>query len=544
MLSEGIALGRREFSPERRSLGAYYTSSGVADVLCSWAIRSSRDRILEPSFGGCEFITSARSRLVLLGEREPLKQVFGADIDLRAFAALNERHPDAFAENFRHGDFLGMTVDDLARGGVDVVIGNPPYVRHHTISEDVFVRASRLRDARLAHLPMQANLWAFFVIHACSFLRPHGRMALVLPQNYLYSSYAKSVRYFLQQHFASVIEIKIKQHLFESEGAAEKSVLVLCDDWNADGNSSGSVERLYSDGIHEVSRLLVEADRSNTLSAAVDLLSANSETMTLGEICDVKIGTVLGDARFFIFDIARALKEGIDPALLRFAATKASIVPGLELSAEDLADAFRHGRKVAVLDTAFGIDDSVRAYLASMPDAKIRGNVTFGKRSIWHQPFRDADRIDAFFTGMSHLFPRLALNPDNMPCTNALYELRFKHQLDELEKLQLPLSMISSFGQLSSEIEGRPYGSGLLKHEPSDVRRIQILKVEAQRSRIQAAFEHADLEMKRGNPEAATSIADDFFIAHRAFSNGDVARFKTSIEVKRRERLKLRVSKA
>lgn len=537
-LPKGIALGRREFSLERRSLGAYYTSRDVADVLCSWAIRSGRERILEPSFGGCEFITSARNRLASLGAKGPLSQVYGADIDANAFAALSDRHPDAVAGNFRLGDFLGMTVHDLVKDRVDVVIGNPPYVRHHAISEDVFTRASRLRDAKIAHLPMQANLWAFFVIHASSFLKPDGRMALVLPSNYLYASYAEAIRIYIRQHFASVVEIEVSQHLFEHEGAAEKSVLVFCDQWNPDGTTSGRAERARVEGIAEVSSILNDINVRKTAPASFELLSAVPGTTTLGDICDVKIGTVLGDARFFVFDISRANAHRISMTKLRLVATKASIAQGLRLTFDDLANAFREGKKVAVLDTTRGEDESVRAYLSLMPEEKIRANATFKKRATWHQPFGDNDPTDALFTGMSHLFPRLTLNPDNVPCTNALYSLRFKNELGEAERLQLPLSIVSSFGQLSAEIEGRPYASGLLKHEPSDVRRILRINVDAKLSRVREAFEQTHSEMMAGNVGAARSIADDFFVAHGAFSGAEIVKFRTQITQKRMARVK------
>lgn len=70
----------------RRKLGSYYTPSNVADVLCTWAIRNPDDKILEPSFGGCEFITSAHKRLSSLGCIDPLKNIIGADIDSAADA--------------------------------------------------------------------------------------------------------------------------------------------------------------------------------------------------------------------------------------------------------------------------------------------------------------------------------------------------------------------------------------------------------------------------------------------------------------------------
>ena len=43
----------------RKNLGAYYTNRPVADFLVSWAVRSSKDRVLDPSFGDGVFIISA-----------------------------------------------------------------------------------------------------------------------------------------------------------------------------------------------------------------------------------------------------------------------------------------------------------------------------------------------------------------------------------------------------------------------------------------------------------------------------------------------------
>ncbi|QPB24446.1 N-6 DNA methylase [Rhizobium sp. 007] len=531
-------MGRREFSQERRSLGAYYTSRAVADILCGWAIRTAADRVLEPSFGGCEFIESARNRIAELGAEHPISSIYGADIDPSAFAALSVRHPDSNAENFRLGDFLGITRNEIACDGVHAIVGNPPYVRHHKISEAVFVRASRLRDAKLAKLPMQANLWAFFVIHACSFLAPLGRMAWVLPQNYLYATYAKSVRQFLAQHFESVIEIEIKQHLFETEGAAEKTVLVFCDRWSAEGTNSAVLKRFYVESLAEASACLRDPYTHHQPHYDGDDPLSKIGTDCLGDICNIKIGAVLGDSRFFLFDRKRAQEVGIKPRLLRMAATKASTVTGLMFSARTIAGQFKQGQKVGVLDTAFGTDKSVLAYLETMPATTIDTNVTFKKRKIWHQPFEGDDEPDAVLTGMSHLFPRLALNPDKLPCTNALYALRFKSPQDEMLKLQLPLSMVSSLGQLSAEIEGRPYGSGLLKHEPSDARRIRVVTVKSDITTLRTAFARADSAMKDGDYERATNIADDFFIEHNSYSRKDLEAFRARLSRKRKDRIR------
>src|ERR1039458_8041915 len=49
--------------------GGYYTSPEVASWLCSWAIRSVKETVLEPSCGNGVFLTAAARRYEELGAR-------------------------------------------------------------------------------------------------------------------------------------------------------------------------------------------------------------------------------------------------------------------------------------------------------------------------------------------------------------------------------------------------------------------------------------------------------------------------------------------
>ncbi|EFG8200284.1 N-6 DNA methylase, partial [Escherichia coli] len=81
-----IVSGKRERDlHERRQLGAYYTPERLSDMLAFWAIRSSADQVLEPSFGGCGFLQSAVKALKDCGSRNPKNSIFGCDIDAVAF---------------------------------------------------------------------------------------------------------------------------------------------------------------------------------------------------------------------------------------------------------------------------------------------------------------------------------------------------------------------------------------------------------------------------------------------------------------------------
>jgi hypothetical protein len=67
----------------RKALGAFYTPRPMAQALVDWAVRSTEDRVLDPSFGGLVFLEAGVERLRSLGL--PLtsasQRVGGIDID-------------------------------------------------------------------------------------------------------------------------------------------------------------------------------------------------------------------------------------------------------------------------------------------------------------------------------------------------------------------------------------------------------------------------------------------------------------------------------
>jgi type I restriction-modification system DNA methylase subunit len=89
-------------------------------------------------------------------------------------------------------------------GSYDAVIGNPPYVRYQDFAGEARARS---REAALrAGVPLTrlASSWAAFTVHGALFLKPGGRLGLVLPAELLSVNYAAEVRRFLMQRFARI----------------------------------------------------------------------------------------------------------------------------------------------------------------------------------------------------------------------------------------------------------------------------------------------------------------------------------------------------
>ena len=86
-------------------------------------------------------------------------------------------------------------------------------------------RAAALRaGVRLSRL---ASSWAAFTVHAALFLKPGGRLGLVLPAELLTVNYAADVRRFLMARFARVRLVLFTERVFP--GVQEEVVLLLAE---------------------------------------------------------------------------------------------------------------------------------------------------------------------------------------------------------------------------------------------------------------------------------------------------------------------------
>jgi hypothetical protein len=159
--------------------------------------------------------------------------------------------------------------------------------------------------------------------------------------------------------------------------------------------------------------------------------------------------------------------------------------------------------------------------------------LTFKKRERWDQP-DDGALPDAFFSYMNDFCPRLVLNDARVNCTNSIYRVFFKEDLKEQDKLLVAISLLSTFSQLSAEFEGRPYGSGVLKHEPSDMRKIRVLLPATPALEIRKTFFAVDRFMKAGDLNSATKAADSLIL--RNISETDVHALRLALSSVRNRR--------
>lgn len=456
----------------KKKLGAFYTPDMVTDILCDWAIRHKDDRLLEPSFGGCNFLISSIKKLEKLNCHTPLKFIYGYDIDSNAFKILKRK--GLAGKNFLLKDFLKSTAKDIPRK-VNVVLGNPPYLPIHKLEKAYRneVLTSILQNE--IKIDKKSSLWVYFITHSLQFLVEGGRMAWIVPDSIYFTDYGSKFLGQISCLFSSTRLLRIKERFFYESGTYEKTSILLCDGFGGHGIEP----EIYNFDLLETALENIKSNQYNRpieVEEKVNLISNSFKLIKLSDIFDIRIGIVLGATKFLTFKSEDIAKSQYFPKYLYPLITKGKQLEGLSINKSKLL-------KISNLP-AYVIDginmeacdfELYQLFLESIPN-EILDNATFKKR-VHPFGYDDFNHPDAFLTYFAQKLPRLIENTNNeLNCTNSLHRLYLKKEyINRSDVVRLvALQMFCNFTKEKTLMLAREYGNQILKFEPSDAQKIPV----------------------------------------------------------------------
>ncbi len=467
---------------QRKARGAFFTPPPIAEFLGRWAIRSSDARVLDPTCGEAVFLLAAAERLKALGATPEgiAGQLTGVDLHQPSLDASGSLLKAAGAgANLVRSDFFELpTPAHLGDrvGWQDAVIGNPPFVRYQEHRGQVrrrSVAAALEQGVRLSGL---ASSWAATLAHASAFLRPSGRLAMVLPAELLTVGYAEPIRRWLRKRFAVVNLVMFERLQFH--GADEKVVLLVahgegpCDSFclfhvdNAD--DLADVHPLDPIGAKPAAE-----GKWSDLALSLDvrqLFRSGTERMArLDEYGAPTLGTVTGANDYFALSEVTRLKYGIaEKHLRRISPPGTKHLKGLSFSRARWEELKLSGQRVWLLyPDRNARSKGLAAYLEYGRECKVPDAYKCTVRDPWWRPPVVAVP-DLFFTYMSHRYPRLITNAARTTFVNSMLGLRLNDGVPAEARNALPLLALNSLTMLGGEVMGRGYGGGILKMEPSE----------------------------------------------------------------------------
>lgn len=460
----------------RKARGAFFTPEPIAALIADWAVRDAGDRVFEPSSGDAEFLVAAVRRLRDLSAGPgaspgPGPEVDGAEIHAASAAAGRARVAAAGGSaRIEVGDFFTVA----ARPDYDAVIGNPPYVRFQDFSGEARARARGAALAGGVQLTGLASSWAAFTVHASRFLRPGGRLGLVLPAELLSVNYAAAVRRYLLHTFASVRLVVFDEQVFPG---AEADVVLLLADGAGHGPAAGiAVHRaIDATGVAAMTPARSWAPRAPGDKWTALLLDGAPPDPSgfpgfdrLQGWGETTLGMVTGSNRYFVLPPGQVRRLGLrGPETLAVSPPGSAHLRGLELTHARLEELGAAGRGTRLFRPSHRPSPAAGEYLAEGRARGVHLGYKARTRAHWYQvPL--VEPADLLLTCMNADTPRLVANRARVRHLNSVHGLYVPPALRAEAQNLLPLAAVNSVTMLSAELAGRSYGGGILKLEPRE----------------------------------------------------------------------------
>ncbi len=490
-----IALKARGTRSKERVLGAYFTPNAAASLMARWAIRSGHDVVLEPSLGDGQFALAANQFADSRGWSRLDLHACELDADIAATAV---RTGAVTADRLHVGDFLAAK--HLPR--IDVVIGNPPYVRVRELDSRLQQNAlSAATEAMGISMDGSGSVWMPFVAKATNHLKEGGRLAFVLPLDFTYVRYARPLWNFLGKSYGSLRVLRFRERVFPD---ILQNVLILLADEK--GRTTQTVELIAHGRLAELS----DAEIGKGVAIPIDSISLGERAFqnallprdtqeTLASLANhigraherakFNIGYVSGNKNFFHPNTA---------AIEQFKLPPRSLIPTLASSRQLSRQALRTSvipSTVALWNPTNRLTKGEQSYVA----AGERDGVDMAYKCRIRKPWYQVPGIkvpDLLLTTFSDS-PRLHINDAEWVASNSVLG-------GFMRPGEAPEAFISSWYTpltlLSTEIQVHSLGGGVMIAVPGEADSVQLLN---KKSTLRIDNDKLDAALRSGDPSAA-----------------------------------------
>jgi hypothetical protein len=524
----------------RKARGAFFTPQVLCEYVVRWALRSGSDSVLEPSCGEAAFLLAAGKRLRALasphGGARPV--LHGVEIHpASARQAANMLQEAGHDVQVEVADFFTLQPEPT----FDAVVGNPPYVRYQDFSGDLRTRSREAALRAGISLTGLASSWAAFTVHSALFLRPGGRLGLVLPAELLSVNYAADVRRFLTERFRTVRLVLFTERVFP--GVLEEIVLLLADGFNDKPNGRFEIyqARNLADLPDAVVSLWNPPNEGGKWSpslvpaealAPFENLLAGDGFDNLQQWGETSLGIVTGNNKFFTLPPAQTALLKLDPGeCLPISPPGSRHLRSTTLSSTAWHEMGQTGNATLLFRPADQPSEAARNYIRLGEREGVDTAYKCRVRSPWWRvPL--VPPADLFLTYMNSQTTQLCTNRANVYHLNSVHGVYLREKVRRTGRDLLPLAALNSATLLGAEIVGRAYGGGLLKLEPKEADRLPVPStdlLEAAGRELRAARATVIRRVRTGDLIGAVQQIDEILLrAHAGLTSGEMAALRTA----------------
>jgi len=497
----------------RKKFAQFFTPETIAQFMCDWVVNNGTvKKVLDPAFGLGVF-----SRLISKVSNASI-DAYEIDSNVISYA---KKHISSNV-NIINEDYLESNWDNR----YDAIICNPPYFKFHDYDNAKYI--SNVNQHLNVKLSGFTNIYTLFLLKSISQLNEGGRLAYIVPSEFLNSDYGVEVKRALLESktLRHVIVIDFKKCAFED--ALTTACILLCQKEKALENISFStvsnIENLQST-LNDDNSIVSPYDLDPKLKWKMFYEKTQSvkyhDLVPFSRFAKVSRGIATGANDYFTFKKSKAEKYNINEKCLLPCICHAADVDGLIfdescynlLELKDKAVFLFNGQVDAQ-------NQNIRNYIDFGEKNKVNERYLTANRKPWYaiENRKPAPIWVSVFNRNGLRFVRNKAGVYNLTTFHCVYnrgvvdtDVLFAYLITDVAK-EIFLD------------NSRQYGNGLIKFEPNDLNKGKVvdlsLLTEKEKDFIKEIY-HL-IENDTDNQGKYINQLNDFFKKKYGGENGNI----------------------
>ncbi len=498
----------------RRKFAQFFTPFQLATLMADWLLGNKNLKtVLEPAFGLGVFSRA------LISKKSDLS-IKGFDIDEKIFAESKEIFNNTSIVELHLKDYMFNDWNNKYDG----IICNPPYFKFHDYDNKTIL--NEIKNRLKIKLSGFTNLYTLFLLKSIYQLNPNGRLAYIIPSEFLNSDYGKHVKSALTKNnvLRHIVVFDFEENIFDD--ALTTACILLCSNDNHN-------QKVKFSTIKEIDDLeLIRTYISEYPLYSIDDSTFNNNKLEpkvkwrkyyqkqngiryknlipFSSAAKVVRGIATGANEYFTFSKSKANQYGIDKKYLLPCICKAVDVRDNFFTEDNYHSLIKSDRQTYLLNANDSKDENVLKYIDFGEKTGIDKKYLTANRTPWYSlENRPPSPIWVSVFNRSGLkFIRNEANIFNLTTFHCVYPVQ-NSLFNNINIDVLFAYLLTDIAREIFEDNCREYGNGLQKFEPNDLNKAMMLDL----TLLDKKTENKIMELyKKYRETVINKLTDDGFL--------------------------------